>query len=267
MGNKFAAKVKFCLLPAAVGLLLFYLIPYGKVILYSVVKSQYQKRFVGLRNYREVLENPYFQLACWNTLLMILICVPLFVILSIVISVFCMQRGRTGKLLHRMSILPLLLPSAGAVAAFSILFGKIDNPFPVYGMFLWKYVGMGVVILTAAFSTVDPQIKEAARMDGAGMYVICRKIILPLCRKPLLFTVVLGIVYCFRTFRESFLYYNANYPPDYSYTLQYYMNNQFLKLKYQSMAAASVIVTVLLAGIVVLLERVLGEREALCGKK
>ena len=45
------------------------------------------------------------------------------------------------------------------------------------------------------------------------------------------------------------------------------MNNQFLKLKYQSMAAASVIVTVLLAGIVVLLERVLGEREALCGKK
>ena len=175
MGNKFAAKVKFCLLPAAVGLLLFYLIPYGKVILYSVVKSQYQKRFVGLRNYREVLENPYFQLACWNTLLMILICVPLFVILSIVISVFCMQRGRTGKLLHRMSILPLLLPSAGAVAAFSILFGKIDNPFPVYGMFLWKYVGMGVVILTAAFSTVDPQIKEAARMDGAGMYVICRK--------------------------------------------------------------------------------------------
>ena len=89
-------------------------------------------------------------------------------------------------------------------------------------------------------------------MDGAGPLTMHAYITLPVCAKPIQFTMILGVVYCFRTFRESYLYYGANYPPDYSYTLQYYMNNQFLKLNYQSMAASSVMITLLLAGFVAL---------------
>ena len=94
---------------------------------------------------------------------------------------------------------------------------------------------------------MEPEFYEAARMDGAGPVNIHAYITLPVCAKPIQFTMILGVVYCFRTFRESYLYYGANYPPDYSYTLQYYMNNQFLKLNYQTMAAASVLITLLLA--------------------
>ncbi len=255
MKLKFFTKLKLCLLPAAAGLLVFYFLPFVKVLYYSVLKGQYQKKFVGLQNYRAVLENQYFQLACGNTLKLVILCVPLFLLLSILISLFSLYGGRTGRLVRKLSILPLFLPSVSVVAAFLVLFGKVESELPIYSIFLWKYIGMGVVILVAAFSSVEPVIYEAARMDGAGPFKMHLYLTLPICAKPIRFTLVLGVVYCFRTFRESYLYYGANYPPDYSYTLQYYMNNQFLKLNYQSMAASSVMITLLLAVFIALCEK------------
>ncbi len=256
MKLKFFTKVKLCMVPAATGLLLFYFLPFLKVIYYSFLKGQYQKEFVWFENYKTVLTNAYFQLACVNTLKLIVICVPLFLGIAVLISLISLRGGIVGRFVRKLSILPLFLPSVSVVAAFLLLFEKVESPLPVYTIFLWKYIGMGVVILAAAFSSVDPEIYEAARMDGAGAFTMHTRITLPLCVKPIQFTLVLGVVYCFRTFRESYLYYGANYPPDYSYTLQYYMNNQFLKLNYQSMAAASIIITLILAGFVILCGKV-----------
>lgn len=250
MKLKFFTRLKLCMLPAAVGLGVFYFFPFLKVLYYSFLKGQYQKEFVCFKNYKNVLTNEYFRLACGNTLKLIVVCVPVFLLLAVLISLFSIYGGRGGRLVRKLSLLPLFLPSVSVVAAFLVLFGKVDSELPVYSIFLWKYLGMGVVILAAAFSAVEPEIYEAARMDGAGPESIHWYITLPVCAKPIQFTVVLGVVYCFRTFRESYLYYGTNYPPDYSYTLQYYMNNQFLKLNYQTMAAASVLITLLLAFLV-----------------
>lgn len=252
MKLKFFTKLKLCIFPAAAGLLLFYFLPFLKVLYYSMLKGQYQKEFVWLRNYKNVLTNQYFQLACCNTIKLIAICVPLFLLLAILISLLSLYAGRMGRFVRKLSILPLFLPSVSVVAAFLLVFEKVESELPIYSIFLWKYIGMGVVILVAAFSSVEPEIYEAARMDGAGPLTMHAYITLPVCAKPIQFTMILGVVYCFRTFRESYLYYGANYPPDYSYTLQYYMNNQFLKLNYQSMAASSVMITLLLAGFVAL---------------
>lgn len=251
---KFVVKVKLCMVPAVLGLLLFYFVPFGKVIFYSLMKGQYQWKFVGLKHYKTVLANPYFQLAYKNTLSLIIFGVPIFLLGAMAVSFLGSQKSVIGHFLRRIYILPLFLPSVSIVGAFLILFDNVHSPIPVYCLFVWKYMGMGVVILSAAFSAVEPTLYEAARIDGAGTFTICRKITIPLCSKPIKFTVVLGIVYCFRTFRESFLYYNTNYPPDNSYTLQYYMNNQFLKLNYQTMAATSVMVTLMFLVLIGLLK-------------
>ena len=259
MKLKFYTRLKLCMLPAALGLVVFYFLSFLKVLYFSVLKGQYQKEFVWFKNYKNVLTNEYFRLACGNTLKLILVCVPLFLIFAVLIALLSIYGGRGGRLMRKASILPLFLPSVSVVAAFLVLFKNVDSEFPIYSIFLWKYLGMGVVILAAAFLSVEPEVYEAARMDGAGSVAMHVYFTLPICAKPIQFTMVLGVVYCFRTFRESYLYYGANYPPDYSYTLQYYMNNQFLKLNYQSMAAASVMITLLLAGFVWLCGRKNGE--------
>lgn len=261
MKKKFEWKLKLCILPAAAGILLFYLLPFLKVIYYSFIKGQYQKSFVGFANYADVLKNTYFQMACRNTLQMIACCVPVFLAAAVLLSILYCGSGTVGHFLRKLTILPLLLPSVSVVAAFVLLFEGMDSPLPVYILFLWKYLGMGIVIVSSALTAVEPQLYEAARMDGAGFWALHGRITLPLCARPIGFTAVLGVVYCFRTFRESYLYYGSNYPPDYSYTLQYYMNNQFLKLNYQSMAVSSILITLVLAVFIVLC---MGKKKETC---
>lgn len=47
MKLSFYSKLKLCMLPAAVGLGLFYFLLFIKVLYYSVLKGQYQKKFAG----------------------------------------------------------------------------------------------------------------------------------------------------------------------------------------------------------------------------
>ncbi|GEM_PF-4109936 len=67
------------------------------------------------------------------------------------------------------------------------------------------------------------------------------KITFPMIAPTVFFTVLLSIVNSFKIFKQSYLFYGTNYPPDHSYTLQYYTNKNFLKLDYQSLAASAVI--------------------------
>lgn len=57
----------FCL-PSILGLLAFFVIPFGVCIYMSFTESMGSSRFVGLKNYFDVLNSAAFKLAAWNTL-------------------------------------------------------------------------------------------------------------------------------------------------------------------------------------------------------
>lgn len=251
-------KCRMCLLPSLLGLAAFFVIPYFRVLYYSLINNQFKRQFVWLKNYIEVAQNEYFRLAFKNSILLIVICVPVLMVLAILISialVFLMKKLSGVRVAF---ILPMLLPTASIVLVFRAVFGSVDNVLPLHLLFIWKNIGICIILLTAALTTIDGEIYEAAKIDGAGGMLLHRKITLPLILPTCLFATLLSIVNSFKIFRESYLYYGGNYPPDYGYTLQYYMNNNFLKFNYQALAASSVLTSFLVAAIVVgglLLER------------
>lgn len=251
-------KCRICLLPSLLGLLMFFMIPYIRVLYYSLINNQFKRQFAGLTNYIEALQNEYFQLAFQNSVLLIVICVSVLMGLAILLSlalVFVMKRLSGVRVAF---ILPMLLPTASIVLVFRAVFGTVENVLPLYLLFIWKNIGICIILLTAALTTIDEGIYEAARLEGAGGVRLHRSITLPLIMPTCLFATLLSIVNSFKIFRESYLYYGGNFPPDYGYTLQYYMNNNFLKFDYQALAASSVLTSFLVAAIVVgglLLER------------
>ena len=117
---------------------------------------------------------------------------------------------------------------------------------------IWKNIGICIVLLTAAFTSIESNIYEAARLDGANSFTLHTKITIPMIMPTIFFTVLLSIVNSFKIFKESYLFYGTNYPPDHSYTLQYYMNNNFLKLDYQSLATSAVLTSILIFAIVII---------------
>ena len=119
----------------------------------------------------------------------------------------------------------------------------IEVRLPLYLLFLWKNTGMCLLLLNARFSAINSEILDAAKIDGAGTGTLYLKIMIPMALPVIIFDFLLSIINSFRIFRESYLYYGGNYPPEHSYTLQYYMNNNFLNLNYQRLSSSGVLVT------------------------
>ena len=248
----FGTKCILCLIPSLTGLLMFYILPYIRVLYYSLINNQFKKDFVGLKNYMDALQNEYFRLAFKNSIQLIVICVPVLMILAILVSLgltFLLKRLKMARVAF---ILPMLIPTASVVLFFRQVFGSIENELPLYLLFIWKNIGICIILLTAALTTIEEDIYEAALLDGAGGFSLHLHITLPLILPTISFSTLMAIVNSFKIFRESYLYYGGNYPPDYGYTLQYYMNNNFLKFDYQALASSSVLTSLLVAGIVIL---------------
>ena len=91
------------MLPSLVGTAIFFVIPYLRVLYYSLIDNQFRRNFVWFENYSKTLTNEYFLLALRNSLLIIIICVPVLVALALVISLgLVILMLRAAKLCKRL---------------------------------------------------------------------------------------------------------------------------------------------------------------------
>ena len=262
-------KIKFVLLglPALAGFFLLYLYPFIRTLWYSMIDNVFSKKFVLFDNYVQAFNHKYFKLAMKNTLIFSLIGVVLIVTLSLILSFGLMRLSRKFGFIRNLFIAPMILPTAGVIFAWHLAFqndwyialtkDSVINDFwimlPIYLLFMWKYVGLNIIIISAALAGVEPDIKEAAALEGAKGFRLHRHITLPLISPSIIFVVVLSFVNALKSFRESYLFFRTDYPPDAAYTVQYYMNNHFKKLNYQNLTAGSVIFTMFIIAILLIL--------------
>lgn len=244
-------RCRLCMLPGIAGTIVFFALPYVRMLYYSVIENQFVRKFVGLQHYVDTVKNAYFRLALGNSLLIIIICIPVLIGLALVISLTLSYGMRWLGRLRTAFILPMVIPTASIVLIWQAVFTDTSTPLPVYLLFLWKNIGICVILLSAAFTAIPPAVFEAARLDGASPVQLHLRITIPMVMPTTIFAVLLSVVNSFKIFKESYLFYGTGYPPTHSYTLQYYMNNHFLKLNYQNLAAGGVLTSVLVLGIVV----------------
>lgn len=267
------------LLPGFCGVAVFYLIPFADVIRRSFVQAV-SGQFCGLENYRMVLENDAFRLAAKNTARFVLVCLPLLLVFSLVLSLGLKALGKTlGDLwtgrLKAVYLVPMAIPAASVVLLWKLMFdvhGFVNAFLHLFGLpavdwmntgasffvlvfsYVWKNLGYTMILWMAGLATVPQSVYEAAEMDGAGPGVRLFKITLPLIR-PMVFTIiVISFLNSFKVFREAYLV-AGNYPQEDIYLLQHLFNNWFVNLSVDKMAAASVLLTLVIAGAVLLLQR------------
>jgi multiple sugar transport system permease protein len=248
---KWNTKCFLCLVPSLLGITVFFVVPYFRVLYFSLIDNQFRRNFVGFDNYISTLQNEFFQLAFKNSVLLILIAVPALILLSLLISLALSFGIKKLRMLRTAFVLPMVIPTVSAALIWATLFSGLDNVLPVYLLFIWKSSGICIILMTAAFTCIDNSVFEAARLDGAVGFGLHKRITVPMIMPTIIFTALLSIVNSFKIFKETYLYYGGtNYPPSHSYTLQYYMNNNFLKLDYQSLATSAVLTSLFIFAIV-----------------
>ena len=83
-------------LPALVGLAAFFVVPFGITLKMSLSESMGSSKFVGLKNYRDVLGSAAFKLAAKNTFKFFGVALPCILILSLLIALLLFRNLKKG---------------------------------------------------------------------------------------------------------------------------------------------------------------------------
>jgi multiple sugar transport system permease protein len=110
----------------------------------------------------------------------------------------------------------------------------------------WKVVGFGMVLFIAGIQSINPDILEAALMDGASYWGRVRLIILPLTRRVLLLTTLVSAIGSMLAF-DQFYIMTSGGPRGQTFTAVYWIyQNSFISFKLGYGAALSIVLTVII---------------------
>ncbi|MBC5625051.1 sugar ABC transporter permease [Clostridium sp. NSJ-49] len=183
--------------------------------------------FVGLDNYKRLLTDSTFRKALFNTVLYLIIQVPIMIILALVISAMLNDKRLKARGFFRTAI---FLPCVTSLVAYSIVFKSlfatdgfinaflmninlISEPIswvthPVWAKILiiiaitWRWTGYNMVFYLAGMQSIDDSIYEAADIDGASAFVKFKTITLPLLKPIILFTTINSTIGTLQLFDE-----------------------------------------------------------------
>ena len=276
-------SVLLFLLPGLIGLVLFYVVPFFGGMYYSVTDGSYRNEFVGVANYISVFNNPMFRLGLKNTMFFSAVCTPIVWVSAFFIAMLLNRIKPRGAFFRSSVILPYFMPSCAILMVWLVLFdyGGFANRFleavgtdridwlagsamrvPVILLFVWKNLGLAVVIFLAAMQSVPEPLYEYARIEGAGFFRQAWHVTLPLIVPSAFLVFILCWINSFKIFREVYFISGA-YPDEAVYTLQHYMNNLFADLNYQKVTTAAYIfaaIVFVIFGIIYIVQRRLQKR-------
>lgn len=269
------------LTPSILGVLMFFIIPFIVVIVYSMVDNPINMEFVGFNNFLRVMNNGAFKKAVFNTIRFSLIAVPLAVVLSLLLAVVLEWKIPFRSQFRTFFLSPMMVPVASVVLIWQVLFhynGVVNDFLSRFGadkidwlksdkayiviviLFLWKNLGYNMILFMAALSNIPNELVEVARLENANKWQIFWHIKLRFMSSTILFVTIMSLINSFKVFREVYLM-TGGYPYDSLYLLQHYMNNMFDKLDYQNLSAAAVLmslVMIVIIGILFIVENYFG---------
>lgn len=264
------------MLPYGASFLVFVFVPF--VVALGLAFMQYDMTnrdaaaFVGLRNFREALTDPYFWMALRATLIFTVLMVPveLAAALALAVGMNAMLRGR--NLVRALLFIPGMLN----VAVVAILwqwfynreFGLLSQfmtaigfePFTVLAdkwlvfpavvlMNLWWRVGGTAVIFLTGLQQIPRSLYEAADIDGATRWQQFTLITLPMLKPVMLFVAVMVAIGSFQVFGPTFIL-TAGGPELFTRSVVHYIyDTAFRQYRMGYGAALSWLLFVLIAGV------------------
>jgi ABC-type sugar transport system permease subunit len=266
--------------PVLVGTVLVLVVPVILGLLLSVtdfdiyaLANWHWLRFVGFRNYLDLLRQPLFWRATGNTLLFAAIGVPAAIGTSLVVALLVHARTVRWKPLWRLLLFApyvttlvatalvwrYVLDTRSGLLNYALSFvgvapvdwlGDPRTSIPATLIFIvWKAFGYNMLVFMAALSTVSQDLTEAARLDGAGAWARFRHVTLPAIGPALLLAAVISVANFLQVFTEPYVMTHGG-PAESTVTILYLMFEQ--GLTWWNLGVASAVAVILFAAILAL---------------
>ena len=263
------------LLPAAVLLVTFTHFPVVATLYHSFLSNPRPNRaavWVGLENYRAMLEDPVFWQVLGNNVWFAVGTIPVSIALALLMAVWVNGRLAGRSLLRLAFFTPTVLPMI-AVANIWLFFytpgyGLLEQLTGLLGLpshnwlgsretalgclvvvTVWKEAGFFMIFYLAALQSLSPQLGEAAALMGAGRWYFFRRVTFPLLMPTTLFVLVNAVINSFRLV-DHIVVMTKGGPDNTTALLLYYIYDVGFKFWDQAYAAAlTLVLLVILAAV------------------
>ncbi|MFL5814901.1 MAG: carbohydrate ABC transporter permease [Bdellovibrionia bacterium] len=217
-------------------LLLPTLVVLGVFVFYPAINSFYlslheveafstHKTFIGLDNYKMLLESPQYWQSIQATISFILLTVIPSVILSLAFAIGIDANPYFRGLLRTIFLMPVAISSAMAAMLWIFFYnptsGYINYVLEIFGargpnwlgdgrwavlavaiVTVWKEIGFSVIFFLAGLAAIPSDIREAAALDGANAWQRFWQIVLPMLSPTVLFVTVVSVINSFQSFGQ-----------------------------------------------------------------
>lgn len=214
------------ILPSLVILICFSIIPIFASFLLSFTRYNVLSapEWIGLSNYRRLLGDLSIAAAMKNTLIFVLVTVPLQTVISLLLAALIAKvfRNRFGNFVKAALFIPVVASPATIGAVWCMLFAakgpinlflnwaglhsvrwlgsKILAMLIVCFVSVWKNIGYFLVIFYAGIMDIPQELYEASEIDGASAVQQFFRITIPNLKSVLYLVVTLGTIWAFQEF-------------------------------------------------------------------
>ena len=236
------------------------LVLFSIFMLYPILSSLYlvtrrwkglTDSFVGLGNFVKMAGDTLFWQSLGNNFFLMIVQIPIMVFLALILAVVLNQGIRRFRGAFR---LMFFLPAVTSLVAYSILFrillqtnglannlmmnlgflhdpiGWLNDPFwakmTIVIALTWRWTGYNMIFFLVGLQNIDPEIYEAAEVDGASKVLQFFRITLPLLVPVILFSVVTSTSGTLQLFDEPNVLTNQGQPANATMTAALYIYRQ-----------------------------------------
>jgi multiple sugar transport system permease protein len=259
--------------PALLFVAVFVLIPLGQLAATSLTDRSLLGggKLIGFMNYWRIWNDASFWRALAFTAKYTLVLTPILMGLGFALALLTVKNTLLKRLTRTIVFLPVVIGlSSSSLLWFWLLdeqvgllnkllvdlslirepivwFASADLAFwAVVISITWKVVGFGMVLFVAGIQSINPDILEAALMDGASYWGRVRFVILPLTRRVLLLTTLVSAIGSMLAF-DQFYIMTSGGPRGQTFTAVYWIyQNSFISFKLGYGAALSIVLTLII---------------------
>lgn len=260
------------LLPAGIVLLIFFFIPFFQTIGLSFLdysNNIYHASFAGLQNYVAILHNPVFYKVMLNTIIYLVVAVPVLAIIPLFLAILINQKIKGITLYKILIYLPVIVSIVVAAIAFKWLYAEqgilnyllnvfhihsigwlTDPKYAIYSVIIvtiWKGIGYYMMIYLAALMSVPKELYEACDIDGAGFFTKHLTVTIPHIMPTIALVTTISSISAMKIFAEIYVMTKGG-PLNSTKTIVYYIYEKAfenLDLGYASAMAVILLVIVM----------------------
>lgn len=266
------------LLPALCFFVLFVLYPMGKGVYLSFFDYSLRDfSFVGLNNYKDLLTDSTFLKSMRNTVVIVLIAVPVVIAFSLFVATKIYKKSEASRSFFRGVF---YLPAVTSVVSVTVVWGWIFHPnfgilnyltgqigmepvswlgdpktalYCIIVVLITTSVGQPIILYVASLGNIPLSYIEAAQIDRATPSQIFRKITWPMLMPTNLYIIVITTINSFQIFALIQLLTSGG-PMYETSTVMYLVYETAFKLGYFGMASAMGVILAIVIGIISIIQ-------------